>query len=53
MDIMKHLKGFWHSLCWAIDQSRRIQFEQAVFGRVDPVTIKDIDKFMRSRGVLW
>jgi hypothetical protein len=53
MDILKHLRGIWASWCWALDQSRRSQFEQAVFGKIDPSTITDIDKFLRSRGVLW
>ena len=53
MDIMKHLHGLWTSWCWALDQSRRAQFEQAVFGRVDPATVKDIDKFLQGRGVMW
>lgn len=53
MDILKYLRGIWHSWCWAVDMSRRVQFEREVFGKVDPATITDIDKFMRSRGVLW
>lgn len=53
MDIMKHLRGLWASWCWALDQNRRVQFEQSVFGRVEPDTIKDIDKFLQARGQLW
>ena len=53
MDIMKHIRGLWASWCWALDQTRRTQFEQAVFGRVDPTTIKDIDKFLQARGKQW
>lgn len=48
---MKFLKGLWTSWCWALEQSRRASVEQELFGRINPETITDVDKFLRSRGL--
>jgi len=48
---MNFLKSLWFSWCWALEQSRRAAMEQEMFGRINPETITDIDKFLRSRGM--
>lgn len=48
---MNFLKSLWASWCWALEQSRRAAMEQEMFGRINPETITDIDKFLRSRGM--
>jgi hypothetical protein len=49
---MNTLKGFYHSWIWALEMKRRVYQDMAVFGRINPVSIKDIDKFLRDRGVI-
>jgi len=48
---MNLLKSLWFSWCWALEQSRRASMEAEMFGRINPETITDIDKFLRSRGM--
>jgi hypothetical protein len=49
---MKYLIGFWHSFKWALEMKRRTYHDMAVLGRIDPGSIKDIDKFLRERGTI-
>ena len=49
---MKHIIGLYHSWIWALAMKRRVYQDMAVFGRIDPLSIKDIDKFLRDRGVI-
>ena len=49
---MKHIIGLYHSWLWALEMKRRVYQDMAVFGRINPLSIKDIDKFLRDRGVI-
>ena len=49
---MKHIIGLYHSWLWALEMKRRVYQDMAVFGRINPMSIKDIDKFLRERGVI-
>lgn len=52
MDILKHLKGLWYSFVWALEMKRKVYQDMALFGHINPDSIKDIDKFLQSRGVI-
>lgn len=47
---MKHLIAFYHSWLWALQMNRKVSQDLSIFGRIDPRTVKDIDKFLRQRG---
>ena len=49
---MKYLKGFWHSLIWAIEIKRRTYHDIAVLGSINPESITDIDKFLREKRLI-
>jgi hypothetical protein len=49
---MKFLRAFYHSLIWALEMKRRADHDMAVLGRINPASIKDIDKFLQERGAL-
>lgn len=48
---MNTLKSIYHSWIWALEMKRRVCHDMAVFGHINPGSIKDIDKFLRERGV--
>lgn len=48
---MKYIKGLWHSWLWALEMKRRVNHDLAIFGRINPESIKDIDKFLKQQKV--
>ena len=49
---MKYLKGFWHSVVWALEMKRRVDSERIFFDRINPESITDIDKFLREKKLI-
>jgi hypothetical protein len=49
---MKYLKGFWHSVVWALEMKRRVDSERIFFDRINPESITDIDRFLREKKLI-
>jgi hypothetical protein len=50
---MNYLQGLWHSWLWALEMKHKVNQDMIIFGHIRPDSIKDIDKYIRDRGVIF